>query len=102
MDLEPFDVKEENSFHLYERLLNTPLKKIGIDVSKIERLENVFIEKLCLIAKQKNLSLYNLNVQDMAVFFLLKCNRFITLFLNEQDFLSNKNPIVKRAFSICK
>ena len=101
INLKSSDMTEGRTCLLHEKLLQSPLKKIGFDFSKIESFETAFFEKLCLLSKKKDIAIYNMSIQNIALFFLFKCNKFISLFLNEQDFIANKNPMIKREFFIC-
>ncbi len=81
---------------------NSKCKEIGIDLSAVTDYKNEFFEFLTKLAKSFSISVYNISSDSLTLFYLMNYNRFIRLFDNIDDFLSNRNQLVMRNFSICK
>ncbi len=81
---------------------NPCIQKLGFNLSQIKVLGNEFFEWLGQIAKYKDISVYSLDAENMVLFYLMDYSKFVSLFLNEKDFLRNKHILVKRRLRICR
>lgn len=80
---------------------NTSIKKVAFDLENVEILGNNFFDFLVELSFYKEISIYNLDAGNLSLFYLMQHNRDVSLFINKNDFVNNKNSLVKREFALC-
>ena len=77
-------------------------KELGIDLGSVTVFKNEFFEFLNKIGKTFKISVYNVSSDNLTLFYLMNYNRFVNLFDNLDDYMNNKNQLVKRSFFVCR
>ncbi len=97
------DLMKNNLRQLKAKLLSqAQIQRLGFDLACIKNVGNEFLDCISQISKYKNVSVYNMDTENQILFYLMECDKHVSLFLNKKDFILNKNMMVRRIFSICK
>ena len=75
-------------------------KRIGINLKNILEIDNEFLEFLEESGKKRKLSVYNVNNDVYLMLFVLRYEQYVDIYLNEEDFFSDKNCIVYRRLKL--
>lgn len=73
---------------------------IALDFQNVNFICRDFFNFLKRISKKKNVSIINVNAELFALLDLTDYCKFVQVFTNEADFISNKRAIINRKFSI--
>ena len=102
LSLEETDLIEENLLSIFNSLKNDfTSKKILLDLSKTKVLHNYFFNHLKDLSDSLDVSVCNVNVENLTLFYLMNYNHIVDLFMCREDFMDNKKQLVKRDFVLC-
>ena len=90
-------LSERESLRLGEELLNIQNKRVGLDMTFVHDCTIDFINQL---VNFKNISLFNISSDIMALLTSMNLDKSVALFVSEIDFLNDKHQLLNRHFSI--
>ena len=76
---------------------NNSDKIIGLNMENVEDCSIDFIEEL---KKQQNVNLFNINSNIFVLFNVMKIDKFINLYVSQNDFIENKRRIINRCLNV--
>lgn len=76
--------------------------RIAINLKNVDYITDDFIKLLKRYANEKKLSLFGLNNDIYLMLFITQSDKYADIYLNEQDFMQNKNIIVHRRLKLLK
>lgn len=77
-------------------------QRIGIDLKQVNYINDDFIALLKEISNKEKTAVFNLNNDIYLLFFVLNADKYVEIYLDERDFLSQKNLLVYRRFKLLK
>lgn len=77
-------------------------KRIGIDLNKVLNIRHDFLDFLKESSSQKKLSLFNINNEVYLLLFVSRYDKYVNIYLNEDDFYKDKRCIVYRRLKLLK
>ena len=103
VDIEGNSISEADLIEL-KRLfkLKAEKKRIGIDLRKVLYLKPDFLDFLYKSSKKQKLSIFNANNEVYLMLFISRCDKYVNIYLNEDDFYRDKNCIVYRRLKLLK
>ena len=79
-------------------------KKILINMSKVDSLDNEFADYFIKLSCPKNycldLCFYNLNPVINLLFYIFNLDKYFEVYVNEHDSICKKKPLVKRRLKL--
>ena len=85
------------SSRLKDEIKNHLLFDIGIDMSYVE---NCTLDFIKIFKNKKNLSLFNMSPDILALFNIMGLDKINNIYVFENDFLSSRHRLIKRDFKI--
>ena len=85
------------SARLFEAIKENIGVQIGLDMDNVSDCTIDFIE---MVMSFTNLNLYNIQSDIFALFCAMGIDKRANLYVSKEDFLSNKNKLLNRKFSI--
>lgn len=77
-------------------------KRIGINMKNVLEIEHNFLEFLERCSNKQKLSVYNVNNEVYLMLFILRYDKYVNIYLNEEDFYNDKKCIVYRRLKLLK
>jgi len=98
------DVISVGELGIIEKLLekNVSHKRVAIDLKHVKYIDIDFINLMKSYAVKNKVSLFNLNNDVYLMLFVHKADIFVDIYLDEFDFLKEKNSIVHRRLKLLK
>jgi len=81
---------------------NKFIKYVGLNFNYAKYITNELLEILVKLAKIVDVSLYRMQSENLVPFYLMRYNKFISVFETEEDCVKRQNPVVSRNFSVCR
>ncbi|HNW25206.1 MAG TPA: hypothetical protein PLG15_01140 [Candidatus Gastranaerophilaceae bacterium] len=75
-------------------------KSVAINLQNVEYVCSEFLEFLKEFSKKREISLFNIQAEISALFYLTKYDKFAHIYLNDIDFYEQKRMLLNRNFSI--
>ena len=88
----------------FKRLFKERVNKqrIGINLEKVLSINHDFIEFLQESCFKQKLSIFNANNEVYLLLFVSKTDKYVNIYLNEEDFFEDKHCIVYRRLKLLK
>ncbi len=103
LHIEADDFKHQYFAGLYSTLAQEKsVDKVGFNIEFSQNLPNFFFDFLHKLAKIKQVSIFNASPANLALFNIMNYSFSISLFRNKNDFINNKNSIVRRKFFVVR
>lgn len=77
-------------------------KRIGINLKNVLNTGHEFLDFLEQCCEKQKLSVFNVNNEVYLMLFILKYDKYVNIYLNEEDFYSDKKCIVYRRLKLLK
>lgn len=77
-------------------------QRIGINLKQVNYINDDFIALLKDVSVKEKTAVFNLNNDIYLMFFVLHADKYVEIYLDERDFLSQKNLLVYRRFKLLK
>lgn len=75
---------------------------IGINLKQVNYINDDFVALLKDVSDKEKAAVFNLNNDIYLLFFVINADKYVDIYLNERDFLSQKNLLVYRRFKLLK
>ena len=85
-----------------DRIVNKALKEsrsVAIDLNYVEECSIDFIEAIKSI-KNKKIGIFNIPSDIFVLFNFMNLDKFVNLYVSEQDFETNSHQLINRKFSL--
>lgn len=103
IDIDSNSISKSDLIKLKRLFVQKALKKrIGIDLKKVMDIKHDFLEFLQECSFKQKLSLFNVNNETYLLLFVSKYDKYVNIYLNEQDFYEDKRCIVYRRLKLLK
>ena len=77
-------------------------KRIGINLENVSFLDYDFIHFLKEASLKHKLSIFNVNTDVYLFLFVSESDKYVNIYLNCSDFISDRNSVVYRRFKLLK
>lgn len=77
-------------------------RRIGIDLNRVLNIKHEFLDFLKESSLKKKLSLFNVNNEVYLLLFVSRYDKYVNIYLNEDDFYQDKRCIVYRRLKLLK
>lgn len=74
--------------------------RIGLDLSDVSDCTEDFIKYLLTYSQKQNIGIFNISSDIFALLISLNMDKFVKIFVNQDDFINNNNQLVNRNFRI--
>ena len=102
VDIENTAISQADITELNALVSKKTKKRIGINLQNVQNINHDFIEFISSSVARNRISLFNVNNDVFLMLFVLKQDKNISLYLDENDFIKDSNAIFYRRLRLVK